>query len=196
METFTVKSRQKIRALIRAGKAVDMDDAVDSGDEEDEPAKKKVKSEEDPPTKKGADEEEDDDEPRKWDAGERISLNNANGEAMCHGEVLDGEPDLASLFGEDHKYVRTSQQNPNWWVHVRVNHPTNNSNCVLEHDYVFDHEGGALKTTQRSIKNLCELDEGVIIWWEYVASRMIAPHKRKQQPAAKRGETPKAKKRR
>jgi hypothetical protein len=186
METFTVKSRQKIRARLKAGKTVHMD-AVDSSDEEDAPAKKKVKSEEDAPTKKGAD-EEDDDEPRKWDAGERISLNNANGEAMCHGEVLDGEPNLAELFGEDHKYVRTSQQNPNWWVHVRVSHPTNNSNCVLEVDYVFDHEGGALSKTQRSIKNLCDLEEGVIIWWEYVASRMIAPLKRKQQPAAKHGQ--------
>ena len=190
METFTIKSRQKIRALEKAGKAVD----VDSSDEEDAPAKKKVKSEEDAPTKKGAD-AADDDEPKQWDAGERISLNNSGGEAMCHGEVLDGEPNLADLFGEDHKYVSTNQQNPNWWVHVKVSLPTSNSNCVLDADCVFDDEGGCLNNTQRRIKNLCEMEDGVIIWWEYVSSRMICANKRKQQPAAKRGQTPKAKKR-
>ncbi len=109
--------------------------------------------------------------------------------------MLDGEPNLADLF-DDHKYVSTIQQNPNWWVHAKVALPTNNSNCVLEADCVFDHEGGRLGKTQRKIKNLCDMEDGIIIWWEYVFSRMICPNKRKQQPAAKRGQTPKATKRR
>ena len=186
METFTIKSRQKIKALEKSGKKVDME-AVISSDEEDGPALKKVKREEGSQKKKGVDVADDEDEPKRWNAGDRISLNNADGEAMCHGEVLDGEPDLATVFGPSHRYVNTSQQHQNWWVHVKVAHPTANSNCVLEVDYVFDHEGEVLTNAQRRIKSLCEIEDGVIIWWEYVASRMIAPHKRKQPPAAKRG---------
>jgi hypothetical protein len=114
-----------------------------------------------------------DEKPRKWVGDERISLIDADGEAMCHGTVEDAEPNL-DVFGDAHKYVNTNLQKLGWWIHVKLTHATYNSDFTLDVDCVFSIEGVTLNSTARRIKSLCDQQDGVLIWWEYLVDRKIS----------------------
>jgi hypothetical protein len=80
---------------------------------------------------------------------------------------------IESEVGEDDRLVIDAQRKTGWWKlvsHLQV--CTGYGSVVLAQDHVFDHEGGYLKQTERNLTELAKLEDGFIIWGQYIVNRM------------------------
>ena len=187
MESFNIRGRQK---KVR-------EEAKEASGKKSQSGRKKViyhEVEEDSGEEVAGMQDLGEEKPTLWMGDERISLKDSDGEAMCHGIVVDAEPNL-DVFGGDHKYVAESLQKVGWWIHVKLTHPTHNHNFTLDVDCVFN-ISEVLSSTARRIKSLCAEGDGVLMWWEYIVERQISPTKLRKSESGengRKGSTKKAK---
>ena len=120
-----------------------------------------------------------------WKAGMLISLRDDDGDAFAHGSVIDGEPS-PDIF-DDNALVSAEHVEPGWWVHVKITSVVDPRIKLLP-DCVFSHDGQELPNNDRTPKALQELEDGIVIWHEYVVARKMGkkkPRRSSSSPAEK-----------
>ena len=117
---------------------------------------------------------EDADAIRLWKHGVLISLQDDDGDAFAHGSVVDGEP-TPDIF-DDNEMVSAEHVEPRWWVHVKITSVVD-PRIKLPPDCVFSHDGVVLPDNDRTPKALQELEDGIVIWHEYVVARKMGKKK-------------------
>jgi hypothetical protein len=71
--------------------------------------------------------------------------------------------------------VIESQRRVGMWKWVKnVQVAKGCGSVCLDQDHVFSHEGEYLEKDERNLTALASIDEGFIIWGEYVVSRMLS----------------------
>jgi hypothetical protein len=75
---------------------------------------------------------------------------------------------------EDDRMVQDSQREPGMWKLISGMQVCKGYGGVtLDKDHVFSEEGEYLTQGDRNLTELSKMDDGFIIWGEYVKSRMV-----------------------
>ena len=99
-----------------------------------------------------------------------MTLVDNEGDGFAHGVIIDGEPSPSVWLNSS---MDNSEDPPAFWVLMKVTSVTNNA-VDLPSDSCFAHDGADLSKNQLRPKALEELEEGILIWHDYVRPRMLA----------------------
>ena len=105
-----------------------------------------------------------------WRCNEKVTLVDNDGDGFAHGVIIDGEPCPSVWLNSS---MDNSEDPPAFWVLMKVTSVTNNA-VDLPSDSCFAHDGADLSKSQLRPKALEELEEGILIWHDYVRPRMLA----------------------
>ena len=126
----------------------------------------------------------DEEELKIWRCNEKVTLVDNDNDGFAHGVVVDGEPD-PSIWDNCSKDF--SADPSGFWVVMKVTSVSNNA-IDLPADSCFAHDGADLNKHQLKPKGLCELQDGILIWHDYLRPRMLAlktPQKSKTKEPVK-----------
>ena len=122
--------------------------------------------------KRKVDDDDDEEEELKiWKFNDKVSMLDADGDAFAHGVVLDGEPD-SSIW--DSSRADNSTDPSGYWVIMKLTSIVSNA-IDLPADACFAHDGRDLCKNELKPKALMELEEGFLVWHDYLCPRMLAP---------------------
>ena len=114
---------------------------------------------------------DDEEELKIWRCNEKVTLLDADGDAFAHGVVIDGEPDPSVWDNSSADY---STDPSGYWVIMKLTSIVSNA-IDLPADSCFAHDGHDLAKSQLKPKALMELEEGFLVWHDYLRPRMLAP---------------------
>jgi hypothetical protein len=107
-----------------------------------------------------------------------VSIVDSHGAPLCHGSIMDDEPNPEELeIGDNTKVV-------GWWKEVEKLSAVSGAGATeLGEDEVFyssisSEEYGVIPKRYRTISELCRMEEGIIVWHEYVVPRVRAEKKK------------------
>ena len=115
-----------------------------------------------------------------WKINEKVSLLDNDGDAFAHGFVIDGEPD-ATVW--DQSSADNSQDPAGYWVIMKLTSVVNNA-IDLPADSCFAHDGHDLGKNELKPRALIDLEEGILIWHDYLRPRMVASKSAKKAKKA------------
>jgi hypothetical protein len=118
---------------------------------------------------------DDEEELKIWRCNEKVTLLDADGDAFAHGVVIDGEPSPTIWNNSNSKVATNYADDPaGYWVVMKLTSVVNNA-IDLPADSCFAHDGHDLAKSQLKPKALMELEEGFLVWHDYLRPRMLAP---------------------
>ena len=103
-----------------------------------------------------------------------MSISDSHEVPMCHGFMVDFQPDLLPLRNNDE--IPAEMIAENLWHLVRFGTYIHGwGEMVMPADHIYDIDGTPLAKEYRTLKKLSSSNnnEGFLVWWQYIQPRKI-----------------------
>ena len=107
-------------------------------------------------------------------SGNQLSIVDHMKVPMCHGFMVDFQPDLQPL--KENEDITDSMVRDGLWHVIRFSQYIHGwGEMLIPADHIYDHEGLQLTKNQRSLRSLSKATttDGFLVWWEYIQPRKI-----------------------